>query len=633
MKKRLLSLCIAAALLFGAAAAYAQQGSPRIPFERTVAWDCEYDVVVVGFGGAGASTAISAADAGAKVLLLEKAPEGEEGGNTRYAAQIVLCPKDREKAITYFKAMRGGFSNQSDKVIELIVDGSMANRAYVQYLGAKKLVDFPLIEYPELPGSNGINTFIIDGEVWTAKLWNLLRDNVVSRSANIDVWYSSPATALIQDPERKIVHGVKVASNGTTLNIRAKYGVVLATGGFENNIDMIQNYVQMPYAYSKGAKYNTGDGIKMAMKIGADLWHMSTLSGPDVNFKAPDMPTASFGYGIQTPTASLGMFTGVTSRSVIMVGSDGTRFANEASFPSHGHINNHGTWISMPIPTPAYMIFDEAARKAGPIYTTWSKDSSEEIAKGWIVSADTIAELAAKIKVPAAALEKQVATYNKFCAEKLDPVFGRDPKYLKPLESGPYYAMELVPTFTNTQGGPKRNVECEVLDVDGNSIPHLFSAGELGSFYADIYNGGGNLSEDLFTGRIAGKNAAKIKRDVTSEALAPKAEATSAASKAESAAPAAKASYTVGPNEYVGKSLVNGMGGPITVKVRMDGKKIVAIEVLEHHETKGVSDKAIAGIPAAIIAKQSASVDIVSGASMTSRAIMSAVQQALANMK
>lgn len=634
MKRSVMSILIAMVLLASTSLAFAQQGSPRIPFERTIAWDCEYDVIVVGFGGAGAATSIAAADAGAKVLLLEKAPEGEEGGNTRYAAQIVLCPKDREKAITYFKAMRGGYSNQSDKMIELIVDGSMANRAYVQYLGAKKLIDFPLIEYPELPGSDGINTFIIDGEVWTSKLWQLLKSNVESRSSNIDVWYASPATALIQDPERRIVHGVKVATNGTVLNVRAKNGVVLATGGFENNIDMIQNYVQMPYAYSKGAKYNTGDGIKMAMKVGADLWHMSTLSGPDVNFKAPDMPTASFGYGIQYPTTSMGMFTGVTSRSVIMVGSDGTRFVNESSFPSHGHINNHGTWISMPIPTPAYLVFDEAARKAGPLYTSWSKDSSEEIAKGWIVSSDTIAGLATKIKVPAAALEKQIATYNKFCADKLDPVFGRDPKYLKPLETGPYYALELVPTFTNTQGGPKRNTECEVIDVDGNAIPHLYSAGELGSFYADIYNGGGNLSEDLFSGRIAGKNATKLKRDVTSESLVAKADAASAATQAKDTAPATtKVGYTLGANEYIGKSLVNGMGGPITVKVRMDGKKIVAIEVLEQKESKGISDKAIAGIPAAIIAKQSAAVDVVAGASMTSRAIMSAVQQALANVK
>ena len=88
----------------------------------------------------------------------------------------------------------------------------------------------------------------------------------------------------------------------------------------------------------------------MAQRVGADLWHMSTLSGPDVNFKAPEMPIA-FGYGIQNPDKSP-FFSGVTSRSVIMVGSDGTRFVNEAVFPRHGHINNHGTWVSMQIPTP-----------------------------------------------------------------------------------------------------------------------------------------------------------------------------------------------------------------------------------------------------------------------------------------
>jgi succinate dehydrogenase/fumarate reductase flavoprotein subunit len=592
--------------------------APASSFERGIAWDGEYDVVVVGFGGAGAATSIAAADAGAKVLLLEKAAKGEEGGNTRYAAQIVLAPKDRAKAITYFKAMRGGYTNQSDKMIEVIVDGAMENRSWLMSLGAKKLVDFPLIEYPELPGADGISTVVIDGELWTAKLWNLLHDNVEARSAKIDVWYSSPATALIQDPATKIIHGVKVAVNGKTLNIRAKNGVVLASGGFENNIDMIQNYAQMPYAYSKGAKYNTGDGIKMAMRVGADLWHMSTLSGPDVNFKAADLPIA-FGYGIQNPDKST-FFSGVTSRSVIMVGSDGTRFVNESVFPRHGHINNHGTWISMPIPTPAYMIFDETARLAGPLYPSWSKDSSDEIAKGWIVKADTIAKLAAMIKVPAAALEAQVATYNTSCENKLDPAFGRDPKFLKPLKTGPFYAIELSPSFTNTQGGPRRDVKAEILDVDGNAIPHLYEAGELGSVYADIYNGGGNLSECLFFGRIAGKNAAAPKSDVASDSLFKGASAVSAnVDQIPASNPAKGVYYGVG----------TGMGGKLVVKVTFDGKKIVSVEVVSNHETDGISNKALLEVPKAIVASQNTKVDALSGASVTSKAVMAAVEDAL----
>ena len=618
MQKNLLNKLLVAVLFFSAlATVFAAPG-----YERKVKWNAEYDVVVVGFGGAGATSAIVAADAGAKVLLLEKAPEGEEGGNTRYAAQIVLCPKDRAKAITYFKAMRGGYSNLSDKMIETIVDGAMGNKDFVRSLGATNLVDNHLIEYPELPGADGIETFVIDGELWSSKLWNLLHDNVYARSSKIDVWYSSPATALIQDPDTKIVHGVQALVNGKTLNIRAKNGVVLACGGFENNIEMIQSFLQMPYAYSKAARYNTGDGIKMAMRIGAALWHMSTMAGPDVNFKAPDLPIA-FGYGIQNPGTNP-FFSGVTSRSVIMVGSDGTRFVDESTFPRHGHINNHGTWISMPVPTPCYMIFDEAARLAGPLYPSWSKDSSDEIEKGWIVKADSIAALADKINVPAASLQNQVGQYNKYCENKYDPAFGRNPKYLKALGAGPYYAIELAPTFTNTQGGPQRNENGEILDVDGNPIPHLYEAGELGSVYTDIYNGGGNLSECLYFGRISGKNAASLKHDVTSANLF------------KGKPPVVKSVDVVPTSDpvhgiYYGEG--TGMGGKIIVKIAIVGKQIISAEVISSHETKGISEKAIAGIPKEIIAAQSTKVDVVSGASNTSKGIMAAVADALSKVK
>ena len=119
-----------------------------------------------------------------------------------------------------------------------------------------------------------------------------------------------------------------------------------------------------------------------------------------------------------------------------------------------------------------------------------------------------------------------------------------------------------------------------------------------------------------------------------SDSLASKSSVTSSAAKTEGAvATAAKAEYALGANEYIGTSLVNGMGGPVTVKIKMDGKRIVAIEVLENKESQGISDNAKKGIPAAIIAKQSTDVDVVTGASMTSRAIMSAVKQALLNVK
>ncbi|HWR21935.1 MAG TPA: FAD-binding protein [Feifaniaceae bacterium] len=588
-------------------------------FEDTINWDGEYDVVVVGYGAAGAVASITAADAGAKVLMLEKAPMGKEGGNSKYAAQIILAPTDREKAITYFKAMRGGYDNQTDTIIETIVDGSMQNRDWLTGMGAASLTDVPLIEYPELPGSDGISTVIIEGKMWTSRFWQLLQENVDKRGDNIDIWFESPGTELIQDPATKIIHGVKVERGGKTLSVRAKNGVVLACGGFENNEDMVENYTQMQYCYSKGAVYNTGDGIKMAMRVGADLWHMSALSGPDVNFKDPNMDIA-FGYGVQWPSAT-GNITGFFgSNSAFFIGSDGTRFVNEAESPRHGHIDNHGTWISMPIPQPAYMIFDEAARLSGPIYGSWSADNSEELAKGYFVQAETIEELAAKISVDPAALKAQVEQYNSFCKNGEDIIFRRDPATMKPIAAGPYYAMELSPSFTNTQGGPKRNEHAEVLDVDGNAIPHLYSAGELGSYYADIYNGGGNLSECIFSGREAGTNAAAAKQDISARSVMEgKTPAVPVAdNKQQSAAP---------EGVLVGEG--SGIGGKLVVHVKMDADKIASVEVVSQSETEGIADKALEQIPAAIVAAQSTEVDAVSGATVTSEAIKAAVADAL----
>jgi len=142
---------------------------------------------------------------------------------------------------------------------------------------------------------------------------------------------------------------------------------------------------------------------------------------------------------------------------------------------------------------------------------SWSKDNSKELAKGWIVQADTIAELARKINKDPGKLEATLKQYNEFCAAGMDPQFGRPKTALLPVSAGPFYAMELMATFTNTQGGPRRNKEARVLDTMGKPIPRLYSGGELGSMYSHCYNGGGNIGECMAFGRIAGENAAAEK--------------------------------------------------------------------------------------------------------------------------
>ncbi|MDR2741665.1 MAG: FAD-binding protein [Treponema sp.] len=595
-------------------------GSAAAVYINTIAWDAEYDVVVVGFGGAGATAAVSAADTGAKVLLLEKAPEGEEGGNTRYAMQAVLLPSERDAAIRYFKNLRGVYNNQSDDVIKFIVEGSMENPDWLKKAGLSpdRLKIYPSAEYPELEGKEGIGVFFIDGLQFQSTLWKFLRELVYDRTDKIDVWYDSPGTRLIQDPGTKIIHGVIVNHGGKSYHVRAKNGVVLATGGFENNDEMLENYAQLGDARGIGARFNTGDGIKMAMDVGADLWHMSTLSGPYLNFVNPDTNNAMF---VLFNSPQAGPFaTGFGSLNMIIVGRNGKRFTNEIDTSRHGHVNVGGTWFSRLIPQNAWCIFDETARKTAPAYKQWSSGMVDEINKGWIVQANSIEELAAKINIDPAALKAEVNKYNGYCKNGLDPEFNVNSQALKPLETGPYYAFPLKATLINTQGGPTRNVNCEVLDVWGNPIPHLYSAGELGSFYPDIYQGAGNLSECLFTGRRAGANAAAPKKDsFTANAIRNKTPV-DFRSKAEAA-------IDTGAGEYLGTG--SGIGGELIVKIKLDGQRILSVDVIKHNETPGISDKALATIPRLIVEKQTPQVDVVAGATVTSSAIIQAVTAAL----
>lgn len=587
-------------------------------FTDTVSWQGEYDVIVVGYGGAGAVASISAADKGASVLLVEKAPKGQEGGNTRYAGQAVLGldENDIEKATEYFKSIRGKYLSPSDAVINSYLVAASKSYAWLMSIGANSVAVFPFREY-DYDGGEVMKAMLVDGEIWTSSLYRTLQQAVESRKDKIEVWYESPGVALIQDPKTRIIHGVKVENNGNILNIRARNGVVLCTGGFENNQQMIQDYLNLPYGYSKAARYNTGDGIKMAMEVGANLWHMSNTAGPDLNVLNPETGT-TFAYAIQGEKDLLS--TGFATQNVIFVGADGTRFTDESVLPNHGYVNFHGSWTQQNLSLPAYAIFDETARLSQKVYDSWSDNNEEEIEKGIIIKARTIEELAKKIGVDAANLKKQVVEYNRYCYNKKDLIYGRKTETLKPIKTGPYYAMELVPSFTNTQGGPQRNENGEVIDLSGNVIPHLYSAGELGSMFSNIYQGTGNLGECVAFGRISGENAASKKNDASQDSVMAGKLPTKAIWKEIG-------EIAVGNGEYVGTD--RGIGGPLKVKVAMDGTRIKSVEVVYHNETRGISQKAITTITNSIVKNQTADVDVVSGSTVTSRGIINAVKDAL----
>ncbi len=138
----------------------------------------------------------------------------------------------------------------------------------------------------------------------------------------------------------------------------------------------------------------------------------------------------------------------------------------------------------------------------------WSEDNSEEIKKGWIIKAQTIEEIATKIKVDSKILKSTVERWNSLCAEGEDKDFRRPPKTMMAILKPPFYAMESWPIVSNTQGGPAHDPSQRVLDPMGKPIPRLYVAGEISSIFGHLYLEAGNITECFVGGRIAGKNLA-----------------------------------------------------------------------------------------------------------------------------
>lgn len=596
-----------------------------LPFLQTIRWDAEYDVVVLGYGFAGGAAAIAAADSGAHVLLAEKAPQGEEGGNSRYAAQhcININPDvSDEEALKYFQQLRGLSSNPSDEVYKTFIREARHNIEYLKFLGAPNpSVAYNAAEYPQFEGSKAIGRAIVNKPGADGAIYALIQKNVESREAagKIDVWFASPGVRLIQNPETKVIEGVDIMSEGAVRHVRARGGVILATGGFENNIDMMRNFAHTMHAYSKGARYNTGDGVFMAMDVKANIVNMADLNGPDPNVINP-ATGVSFGYMVAGSSDSDWSGPAFTRHDVIMVGQDGKRFWNEAQKTKHGRIPFHGDYWQLRMPSPAWMIFDEDARLANRIYGSWSQGAEDEIKSGLVKKADSIEALAREIGVDPKGLEAQVKDYNAFCAAGEDKQFGRAKKSLKPLDHGPFYAVEVQPTFTNTLGGPQRDETAAILDREGHRIPHLYGAGELGSIFSDKYNGSGNIAESLVFGRIAGAQAAVPKSDTLQASVMAGREAFRPAAAAK---PAPKAEA----GEKIGRA--RGMGGDIVIGVKTgaDGR-IEAVRVIESRETPGIGAKALETLPQAAVAGNG-KVDGVSGATVTTKAFRAALEDAL----
>jgi succinate dehydrogenase/fumarate reductase flavoprotein subunit len=484
-------------------------------------WDYETDVLIVGYGAAGANAAIAAHDAGARALIIEKL--AFPGGNSGVCAGAMVIPESLEEAIQYYRAL--SFGTAEEEMIRSFAEEMVGIPSLLTGLGVEfKVRRTEPAYFPSfLTGQVKRIQVSPTGADGFRFLQNLVQDR------KVEVLMDTPATSLIQDPRTREVIGVKAQRKGKEITLLARRGVILACGGYGYNRRMIADF-HFPgateYIFPWGTPGNTGDGIKLATEAGATLWHMASIEWGAICARKPSQ---KFGTAV-----GAGLGRAMAEGSFIFVNKYGKRFMPENTSLIHRKApleilffdHERAEYRNL----PAYMVFDEAYRRRGAVASTrehfqemwggpvgypavhkiyeWSRDNQAEIDQGWVFQAGTLADLAGKIGADAPALEETVGNFNRACGEGEDPQFGRPGKSLTPLATPPYYAVELGLTLVNTQGGPKRNKDCQVLDFSNRAIPRLYAAGEVGSFFGFLYQGGNNYPEAWAFGRIAGRRAA-----------------------------------------------------------------------------------------------------------------------------
>ncbi|HIG44540.1 MAG: FAD-dependent tricarballylate dehydrogenase TcuA [bacterium] len=483
------------------------------------------DVVVVGAGNAALCAALAAEEKGQSVLVLERAPEAERGGNSRFTAGAMrvvyddvsdlqqLMPEltESEIANTDFGAYtRDEFYDDMGRVTqyrsdpdltEALIEGSFSTLKWMNRKGVRFMPMY------------GRQAFKVDGKFkfWgglTVEAWgggegliSQLHDAACKR--NIRIEYEARALKLVTDDTG--ITSVEIKRQGKTEIIRCK-AIILASGGFEANSEWRTRYLGPGWELAKvrGTRFNTGDGLKMAIDIGAATtgnWSGCHAVGWDRN--APEFGDLDVGDGFQKHSYPLG----------IMVNANGERFVDEgADFRNYTYAK-YGREVLMQPQQFAWQVFD--ARVADLLRDEY------RIRQATRVQSDTLDGLADKLEgVDGQVFLDTVLKYNNAIdAEvKFDPTVkdGRGTEGLKinksnwanPLDMPPYVAYQITCGITFTFGGLKVDKYAQVIDDDGHVIQGLYAAGELvgGLFYFN-YPGGTGLTSGAVFGKIAGASA------------------------------------------------------------------------------------------------------------------------------
>lgn len=450
-------------------------------------WHATADFIIVGAGGAGLSAAVEATSRGKSAIVLEKMPVmgGSSiicGGALAFAGtdlQEKEGVKD-SKELLYQDLMRVGENVNVPNLVRAYVDNQLETYEFLKKLGVK-FIKLGIASGMSVPRSHYVNP----GEVI-----KLLSEEAKSKGAKILT--DTAAKKLIVDERVGKVCGVVAESKGKEINYRAKKAVILASGGFSLNKELLAKFVpHMAKAKAIVGRGCHGDGLKMAWACGADIQDMPYIK-------------ATFGFDLEAKTIAHD-FALIFYQGAIIVNKEGKRFVNESiSYKLVGDAALAQT------DAMGFQVYDAAIREKA-IKDPLARTSGLE-ERGRIVSAPTIAELAQKMGVPAQALEQTVREYNEAVEKGNDPLgrktlvasFGKPVKIEKP----PFYAFPSTAAILGTYGGILVNEKAQVVNVFGEVIPGLYAAGEIiGGVHGAAYMTGTAFGKALIFGRLAVKSA------------------------------------------------------------------------------------------------------------------------------
>lgn len=454
--------------------------SSEVSKETTEVEDIETDIVIIGAGGAGLTAAIEAAEHGADVVVLEQMPI--IGGNTNKATGGMNASEtsvQKEKGIEdsnevfYNDTLEGGHGLNDPELLSTMVENSAEALDWLNELDAG---------LDDVSFSGGASFSRIHKPLDGSAVGPLIIQTLVDRLEELEVpiMLNSKVTDIVEDNDQ--ISGVEVTTtDGQEFTVTSK-AVIIATGGFGSNTDLIAKYDEIKAQFnSTNHSGADGSGITMGEDVGADTIHMDQIqTHPTTNPENGDLYTE-----------------GVRGDGGILVNKEGVRFTDELltrDVVSEAILNQTDS--------VAYLTVSQNIADL-------NKALQGYIDNGLATEGETIEDLANELDMDPSVLEETIQTYNDGVASGNDTDQGRT-SLSNSLDAGPFFAIPVTPGIHHTMGGLRINALSEVITADEEPIPGLYAAGEVtGGIHGGNRIGGNAVLDIVVFGRIAGQNAAE----------------------------------------------------------------------------------------------------------------------------